>query len=1018
MTFRKASAVNPLIQLLSYLQSREDLKGRIKHIESIPAISARYQAWPKTLNKDLVHVLEKAGFDALYLHQAQAFTALQAGKHVAVTTPTASGKTLCFNLPVMQSVMENSEARALYLYPMKALAQDQLKTLQEWGGRLKTSKLSGFSAEIYDGDTPTGVRAKIRKNPPNIILTNPDMLHLGILAFHDGWSDFFKNLQYVVVDEAHSYRGIFGSHVAHVLRRLRRICRYYGSNPQFITCSATLGNPEEFLGGLTGLDFEIISETGAPQNAKTFVLWNPDTTSPYTEATTLLIECLKNNMKTIVFTKARKITELISMWVTQARPEWAAEIKSYRAGYLPEERREIESKLFKDELRAVISTSALEVGIDVGGLDACILVGYPGTMISTWQRSGRVGRGEAPSVVFLVAMADAMDQYWMKHPKKFFTMKPESLMVGFENENIAVNHLRCAASEVPLTSADETIYGRLFNQLLPPMVKEGQVLESSQGDKWLVTDKNPQRNINIRDAGEGYQIVYQQTGELIGTIDGMRAFSDCHPGAVYLHQGTQYVVKELQWETHKIIVNDEPVDYYTQVNYEEETEILEEMQRRSLGDGKAQCAIKWGKVKITQKFINYEVHRIVDQSLVSTYPLTLPPQTFETRALWMILPDYLQRNLIPEKIHFMGGLHAAEHGTIAMMPLHVVCDRWDLGGISTPAHPQVPQPVIFIYDGYPGGVGLTERAYETMEQLLATTFEMIRDCECEDGCPSCVQSPKCGSGNHPLDKKGALLILGYILGRTYKKPVKGGVPFDPIGTSLIPNLNGLSPQGIRIQNALNVDKSPAGIRVQSERVMEPTSGPKPGPQIKTEPPPLKTGPVVFDIETQYLAAEIPGGWSNLPGMKLSCAVVYDVDQAKYYTYIESNVKDLIAHLQASSLVIGFNTLRFDYGVLQGYTRELLAKLPSLDLMADLQKKLGHRLSLAHLAEHTLGGAEKSADGLLAVQWWREGKYQQVIDYCQMDVKLTHDLWKFGQDNKHVLFAHKQSGEILKCPVSW
>jgi DEAD/DEAH box helicase domain-containing protein len=411
------------------------------------------------------------------------------------------------------------------------------------------------------------------------------------------------------------------------------------------------------------------------------------------------------------------------------------------------------------------------------------------------------------------------------------------------------------------------------------MVKEGQVLESSQGDKWLVTDKNPQRNINIRDAGEGYQIVYQLTGELIGTIDGMRAFRDCHPGAVYLHQGTQYVVKELQWETHKIIVNDEPVDYYTQVNYEEETEILEELNRRPLGYDRAQCVIKWGKVKITQKFMNYEVHRIVDQSLVSTYPLTLPPQTFETRALWMILPDYLQRDLIPEKIHFMGGLHAAEHGTIAMMPLHVVCDRWDLGGISTPAHPQVPQPVIFIYDGYPGGVGLTERAYETMEQLLATTFEMIRDCECEDGCPSCIQSPKCGSGNHPLDKKGALLILGYILGRTDLKPVKGGAPFDLT----------------QVKPAVNM-QSPKGDRVQSERVMEPTALPKSGSQIKTEPPPLQTGPVVFDIETQYLAAEIPGGWSNLPGMKLSCAVVYDVDQAKYYTYTEANVKDLIAHL--------------------------------------------------------------------------------------------------------------------------
>lgn len=1000
MSFRKASAVNPLVQLLSYLQSREDLKDRIKHIEQIPAISAKYQAWPKSLNPNLIQVLEKAGFDALYLHQAKTFTALQEGKHVAVTTPTASGKTLCFNLPVMQSILADPSSRALYLYPMKALAQDQLKTLQEWSGRLKASKLPTFSAEIYDGDTPTGVRTKIRKNPPNIILTNPDMLHLGILAFHDGWADFFKNLKYVVVDEAHSYRGIFGSHVAHVLRRLRRICRYYGANPQFITCSATLGNPEEFLGGLTGLNFEIISETGAPQNAKTFVLWNPDTTSPYTEATTLLIECLKANMKTIVFTKARKITELISMWVTQARPEWAAEIKSYRAGYLPEERREIESKLFKDELRAVISTSALEVGIDVGGLDACILVGYPGTMISTWQRSGRVGRGEAPSVVFLVGMADAMDQYWMKHPKKFFTMKAESLMVGFENENIAVDHLRCAASEVPLTSDDEAIYGDLFKTLLPDMIKEGQVLESSQGNKWLVTDKNPQRNINIRDAGQGYQIVYQQTGELIGTIDGMRAFRDCHPGAVYLHQGTQYVVKELQWETHKIIVNDEPVDYYTQVNYEEETEILEELNRRPLGYSPAQCQIKWGKVKITQKFINYEIHRIVDQSIVSTIPLTLPPQTFETRALWMILPDYLQRNWMNEKIHFMGGLHAAEHGTIAMMPLHVVCDRWDLGGISTPAHPQVPQPVIFIYDGYPGGVGLTERAYETMEQLLATTFEMIRDCECEEGCPSCIQSPKCGSGNHPLDKKGALLILSHILGRTDMKPVRGKA-FDPT----------------QIQTALAVP-GPKAIQVQSKPMTDLVPTPKSGPQLKTEPPPARTGPVVFDIETQYLAAEVPGGWSNLPGMKLSCAVVYDVDQAKYYTYIESNVKDLIAHLQASSLVIGFNTIRFDYGVLQGYTKEVLAKLPSLDLMADLQKKLGHRLSLAHLAEHTLGGAEKSADGLLAVEWWREGLYQQVIDYCQMDVKLTYDLWKFGQDNKHVLFAHKQSGEILKCPVSW
>ncbi len=995
MAFRNSTPpIQTLTQLLSYLKSREDLKDRIKHIEQLAGQSARYHAWPKTLSKDLIRVLEKSGYEALWTHQAHAVEALHTGKHVAITTPTASGKTLCFNLPVMQSVLENPASRALYLYPMKALAQDQLKTLQEWGGRLKSAKLPLFNAEIYDGDTATGIRSKIRKNPPNILLTNPDMLHLGILAFHDGWVEFFKNLKYVVVDEAHSYRGIFGSHVAHVLRRLRRICRHYGSDPQFITCSATLGNPDEFLTQLTGLPFEIISETGAPQNAKTFVLWNPDTTSPYTEATTLLIECLKAGMKTIVFTKARKITELISLWVTQARPEWASQIKSYRAGYLPEERREIEAKLFKDELKAVISTSALEVGIDVGGLDACILVGYPGTMISTWQRSGRVGRGDAPSVVFLVAMADAMDQFWMKHPHKFFTMKAESLMVGFENENIARGHLRCAASEVPLTVQDQAIYGKVMEELLPPLVQEGGILESANGDKWLVTDKNPQRGINIRGMGEGYQIIFQETGELIGTIDGMRAFRDCHPGAVYLHQGAQYVVKDLQWEQRKILVSDEPVDYYTQVNYEEETEILEEQQRRSLGDSKAQCAIRWGRVKITQRFINYEVHRIVDRSLVSTYALTLPPQTFETKALWMVLPEYVQRRITDLKLHFLGGIHAAEHGTIAMMPLHVVCDRWDLGGISTPAHPQVPQPVIFIYDGYPGGVGLTERAYETMEELLTTTYEMIRDCECEEGCPSCVQSPKCGSGNHPLDKRGALLILGHILSREDFKPV--------------------SPPQPRLEAAPPLILS----RIEAKKEIKSPMPKTPPPFANVFLPPSKTGSVVFDIETQYLAAEISGGWSNLPGMKLSCAVVYDVDQAKYYTYVEENVDDLIAHLRASAQVIGFNTLRFDYGVLQGYTSFNLQTLPSLDLMADLQKKLGHRLSLAHLAEHSLGGAEKSADGLLAVQWWREGKYQQVIDYCQMDVKLTHDLWKYGQDKKYILFKHKQSGEIVKCPVIW
>jgi DEAD/DEAH box helicase domain-containing protein len=358
----------------------------------------------------------------------------------------------------------------------------------------------------------------------------------------------------------------------------------------------------------------------------------------------------------------------------------------------------------------------------------------------------------------------------------------------------------------------------------------------------------------------------------------------------------------------------------------------------------------------------------------------------------------------------MGGLHAAEHGTIAMMPLHVVCDRWDLGGISTPAHPQVPQPVIFVYDGYPGGVGLTQKAYETMEELLTTTFEMVRDCGCEEGCPSCVQSPKCGSGNHPLDKEGALRILGHILGREDFKQVNTG----RTNVTNSPSLTDF--ESVKL-NPSFIHSNRASIPVETKEKSEIKKSQLTS-FILREQPPEKTGEVVFDIETQFLAAEIQGGWGNLPGMRLSCAVVYDLKLDKYFTYVEETVGDLLRHLSGASLVVGFNTFRFDYGVLQGYASSNLQNLPSLDLMADLQKKLKHRLSLAHLAEHTLGGAEKSADGLMAVKWWREGNYQQVIDYCRQDVKLTYDLWKFGKEKGYVLFKHKQSGDIVKCQVQW
>jgi len=439
--------------------------------------------------------------------------------------------------------------------------------------------------------------------------------------------------------------------------------------------------------------------------------------------------------KTIAFTKARKITELISMWIHQARPEWADKIRSYRAGYLPEERREIEEQLFSGRLQAVIATSALEVGIDVGGLDACIMVGYPGTVISTWQRAGRVGRAEAPSRVFLVAMPDALDQYWMKHPKKLFIHKPESLMVGVENEAIAGAHLCCAAAELPLDPVKyKEFYGDGLDVLMKHLAVNNDLLEGAETPQWFCMKKNPQRDVSIRNMGEGYQIVTVETGELIGTIDSHRAFRDCHPGAIYLHQGVQYVVKDLRWEEHRILVSEEPVDYYTQGNYEEETEILEEKLRRPLKpldeNGKVvgeRSDLRWGRVRVTQRFINYETHRLTDGSIVSTTPLTLPPQIFETEALWWVLPAHFTRDAANKKLDFMGGLHAAEHASIGLMPLYVICDRWDLGGVSTPAHPQVPQPVIFIYDGCPGGVGLTRKAYDLMESLLSSVFEQVRE---------------------------------------------------------------------------------------------------------------------------------------------------------------------------------------------------------------------------------------------------------------------------------------------------
>lgn len=991
MRLRPSSPARGLAALMASLNAREDFRRRIRHVEMTAARPPVFHEWPGGLDPRISRAFQTAGISAPFCHQARAFEALQKGRHVLLTTPTASGKTLAFHLPVFQGVAENPSFRALFLYPLKALAQDQWKVLRDWAGPLSSMGLSPPTSEVYDGDTPTSLRAKIRKSPPHVILSNPDMLHAAFLPHHDGWAGFFRDLRLVVVDEAHVYRGVFGTHVAHVLRRLRRVAEHWGSKPRFVVCSATLGNPEEFLAGLTGLSFEVVSESGAPSSEQRFVLWDSEG-SPYTEAVTLLLRCLDAELKTIVFTKARKITELLTTWTVQQRPELASRIQSYRAGYLPQERREIERRLFENELSAVIATSALESGIDVGGLDACILVGYPGTMIATRQRSGRVGRQERPSVVFLVAQNDAMDRYWMKHPAKFFSQGSEHLIADLDNLPVAKAQLTCAAAELPLCREDHAFYGDLLDRVVPELLREGALLEGAAGGKWFSSRGSPQRAVSLREAGEGYSILEAGSGRLIGTIDGLRAFRDCHPGAVYLHHGASFVVEDLSWAERKILVREEEVDHYTQVHYDTETEILEETKVRPLGKRDSGCFLSFGRVRVTHRFPNYEVHRLSDGTLVSTYPLSLPPQSFETEGFWIRLPPAWADTAREAGAHFLGGLHAAEHALIALMPLRVLCDRWDLGGLSTPAHPQSPQPTIFVYDGIPGGVGLTEKAFGLMEDLLCDVGDLVASCDCEEGCPACVQSPKCGNGNFPLDKTEAARILFRILGK----------PLPPAGRAEDQTKrNGKHPVPAPLVPPRNAPPSPA-----------PTPTPHPEPSV-----PSRTGPVVFDLETRFLSGEVAGGWSNVAGMKLACAVVYDVERDAYFTYREEDVRDLLARLKAASLVVGFNSRRFDYAVLQPYADFFLGNLPTLDLLEEVQKRTTLRVSLSDLCRCTLG-ADKTADGLQAVKWWREGRYEEVIAYCREDVRLTHDLWKFGREKGYVLFRHKRSGEVVKCPVQW
>jgi DEAD/DEAH box helicase domain-containing protein len=703
-------------------------------------------------------VMKKRGVELFYSHQVEAIDLIRQGENVVVMTPTASGKSLIYNIPVLESIMENPEQSGLYIFPLKGLEQDQVKNLNELYDGIVTaqpflstvgsSHITGSKgrqkgvthfAEVYDGDTTAYRRKKIREAVPNVIFTNPDMLHLAINPFHRKWELFFRNLRFVVIDEIHSYRGVFGSNVAHVIRRLRRICRYWGSDPQFIAASATIANPAQLAGDLTGLSFKVVDQNGAPQAGKHFIFINP-VESPYTETTRLFIRCLKEGLRTIVFTKARKITELIYTWTVNHSPELADRISPYRAGFLPKERREIEKRLFSGELLGVISTSALELGVDIGGLDCCILCGYPGSVASTWQRAGRVGRHGQESLIAMIAIQDALDQYFMRHPEAFFEKSHEAAVVDPLNTNILKKHIPCTSSEVFLRADDNVYDVKSLRPLIDELVREEILNPGKKGDIWFSKIRMPQREVGIRSIGE---------------LSGSRVFREAFPGAIYLHRGRQYQVTELDIEKKKVTCRNADAGYYTQALSREETEILQEKEVR---DEKG-FSIHWGVLRATQKITGYDKKRIFDRTRISRHSLDMPEYVFRTEGLWISISEEIESFIESKGFDLAGTLHAVEHTAIACIPLFALCDRGDIGGLSYTNYPAFRRPAIFMYDGYEGGIGLTKRAMEVIRDWLTATLKVIEECPCEDGCPSCIQDPQCGSGNQPLDKEGAKYLL-------------------------------------------------------------------------------------------------------------------------------------------------------------------------------------------------------------------------------------------------------------------
>jgi DEAD/DEAH box helicase domain-containing protein len=775
----KAESASPLAAWLAEFAQRPENRGALVHWERLPARPARTGQLAEPLTPPLAAALASRDIHTLYTHQVQAVEALRAGFDTVIVTGTASGKSLCYHLPVLERLMEDPEATALYLFPTKALAQDQLQSLSRLvKGHPELEQR--ISPGVYDGDTSAATRRKIRDHA-NLILSNPDMLHQGILPGHARWGRFFRNLKFVVVDEMHTYRGIFGSHVANVMRRLERVVRHFGGEFRYVLCSATIRNPGELAGSLTGRDVRVVEDDGAPRGEKHFVFWNPphldetrvERRSSNGEGCNLFTGLLGAGGQALVFTKSRVAAELVYRYARErlerSEPELAERIRPYRGGYLPEDRRAIERALFTGELRGVVSTNALELGVDIGGLDAVVMIGAPPTLASAWQQAGRAGRKGEPSVAILVGYNETVDQYLMRHPDYFFGRSPEAAVVDPDNPYILAHQLACAAYELPLTPEDARIFGPQTAAILEALEAEGET-RTIDGHSYWAKPEFPAAKVNLRTISDNTYTIMDLTKQnaVIGNVDAISALELVYPEAIYLHEGQTHFVRELDLVQKVAYVEPREVDYYTQPVLDTRIQVREEHERRDWSGE----SVRYGEVTYTWQTLAMKKIRFHSLDAIGYHPLALPRLTLETTGFWFAPGEAAWSAVARRGLNPVEGLSGVRNLFMTLLSLHTMCDPADLGGMIDSSN--LGRPALFLFDRYPGGLGFAEQGYGRLDEIARGALEHLLACECNGGCPSCVgmpllrpaqqQDPDLGHGRAIPGKAAALVLLEHWLG--------------------------------------------------------------------------------------------------------------------------------------------------------------------------------------------------------------------------------------------------------------